>query len=408
MRSSILGKHGQVIYDMIPALLHGLCSLQLGAFGGSSLRLPPRWAALLACLFAIHPVHTESICYVVGRADIICAQVLLLAMQFYGRVLSGGSWAWLRLLCCTALVVLAGLCKETGFTFFGLLVIWEVLKMRGGLHAWLRVLGLLVIGAAACAVRVWYTAGTQIARMDPYSNPIAASDDPYTRVLSYALVHGMYMKLLLWPLFLCYDYSMDAVPLVQSAADVRLLLPCAEETRLLPTALGASVGTDFLLRCLGPLVGWLGFDFLDHWWPERKLSAEEWARHHAQKRHARQVAAVARALRGGPGGPVDREELRQAAQGFAESKASLRCAELKAMFYFAGCSQQGAEFLTVLRQRYGNSLECSDNFEDSDSDFAIPMECLLDTFALWPSHCGDAAHHQDLRDEVRVQIMDEP
>ena len=27
--------------------------------------------------FAIHPVHTESICYVVGRADIICAQVRL-------------------------------------------------------------------------------------------------------------------------------------------------------------------------------------------------------------------------------------------------------------------------------------------------------------------------------------------
>ena len=29
---------------------------------------------LLACLFAAHPVHTESICYVVGRADILCAQ----------------------------------------------------------------------------------------------------------------------------------------------------------------------------------------------------------------------------------------------------------------------------------------------------------------------------------------------
>ena len=34
-----------------------------------------------------------------------------------------------------------------------------------------------------------------------------------------------YVKLLLWPLFLCYDYSMDAVPLVDSATDLRLLLP---------------------------------------------------------------------------------------------------------------------------------------------------------------------------------------
>jgi tetratricopeptide (TPR) repeat protein len=35
------------------------------------------------------------------------------------------------------------------------------------------------------------------------------------------------MKLLVWPLFLCYDYSMDAVPLVESLTDIRLLLPVA-------------------------------------------------------------------------------------------------------------------------------------------------------------------------------------
>lgn len=31
-----------------------------------------------------------------------------------------------------------------------------------------------------------------------------------------------YIKLLLWPVFLCYDYSMDAVPLVESLVDSRL------------------------------------------------------------------------------------------------------------------------------------------------------------------------------------------
>ena len=35
------------------------------------------------------------------------------------------------------------------------------------------------------------------------------------------------MKLLVWPYFLCYDYSMDAVLLVHSILDVRLLLPLA-------------------------------------------------------------------------------------------------------------------------------------------------------------------------------------
>lgn len=75
-------------------------------------------------------------------------------------------------------------------------MIWEVLELTRGTRprlwlSWLRILLLLLLGAAACATRVWYTSGTQIARMDPYSNPIATAEDPKVRALSYALVHGM-------------------------------------------------------------------------------------------------------------------------------------------------------------------------------------------------------------------------
>eukprot|EP00439_Symbiodinium_sp_Y106_P064998 s1228_g10.t1 len=243
---------GNCGFHLTNALLHGLCSLQLAIFGRQACGLPWAWAALLAALFATHPVHTESICYVVGRADIVCAQVLFLATQLYAPLSSDSSpsqsKAWLRLLFACLLVVTAGLCKETGFTFFGFLVIWEVLALlRGrlgcGLQRLLRVLALLVIGSAACVARVWYTSGTQIARMDPYSNPIAASEDSYVRLLSYALVHGMYVKLLAWPVFLCYDYSMDAVPLVQSLEDVRLLLPVA-----------AAYGSWAVCQCILPLL----------------------------------------------------------------------------------------------------------------------------------------------------------
>eukprot|EP00930_Biecheleria_cincta_P070928 TRINITY_DN58497_c0_g1_i1.p1 TRINITY_DN58497_c0_g1~~TRINITY_DN58497_c0_g1_i1.p1 ORF type:complete len:726 (+),score=105.11 TRINITY_DN58497_c0_g1_i1:258-2180(+) len=222
-------------FHLTNALLHAVCSVQLAIFGRRALRLPWAWAGLLAALFAAHPVHTESICYVVGRADIICMQVLFFAIEVFcpGQKNSIGAWhAWLKLVAASTLVVVSGLCKETGFTFFGLFVIWEVLSitrtqgLRPCLVRWLRVAVLLLIGGTACAYRVWYTAGTQIARMDPYSNPIAASDNLWTRALSYALVHGMYMKLLVWPVFLCYDYSMDAVPLVESLGDLRLLLPC--------------------------------------------------------------------------------------------------------------------------------------------------------------------------------------
>lgn len=220
--------------------MHACASMQLAAFGLTALRLPIMWSALLGALFAVHPVHTESICYVVGRADLMCVQVIFLALQIYQPCAvpcNGVCSGWVRLVTAMCLIVVAGLCKETGFTFFGLLVGWEALCLTRSIRFreprsqfWsrlLRVLILLVVGAAACYARVSYTSGTQIARMDPYSNPIAASKDGYARIFSYSLIHGMYFKLLVWPFFLCYDYSMDAVPLVHSLSDLRLLLPFA-------------------------------------------------------------------------------------------------------------------------------------------------------------------------------------
>eukprot|EP00927_Polykrikos_kofoidii_P078632 TRINITY_DN7543_c0_g1_i1.p1 TRINITY_DN7543_c0_g1~~TRINITY_DN7543_c0_g1_i1.p1 ORF type:complete len:870 (-),score=85.34 TRINITY_DN7543_c0_g1_i1:33-2519(-) len=221
-------------FHMTNALLHAVASAQLGVFGFHILRLPLSWSALLAALFAAHPVHVENICYIVGRADILCAQTLLMTVQLYSPCgLGHPCRAWVRLAAAAVLLVVAGLCKETGFAFFGLLVTWEGLGLTRRSHEvavscrWLRVCVLLAVGTACCAARFWYTSGTEIPRMDRFSNPIAHCVDPHVRKLSYALVQGVYMKLLVWPRFLCYDYSRDAIPLVHSVCDVRLLLPCA-------------------------------------------------------------------------------------------------------------------------------------------------------------------------------------
>jgi len=188
----------------------------------------------------VHPVHTESVLYIVGRADILCCALVLLAALVYAPCIAGRArgpiCALGRLLLASALLVAAGLCKETGFCFFGLLAGWEILRglrpaARGracsAWRRWLRLALLLALGTAACGCRWWYTAGTAIERMDPHSNPIAAEEDRTVRVLSYALVHGLYAKLLVWPTFLCYDYSLDAVPLVRTVEDLRLMLPAA-------------------------------------------------------------------------------------------------------------------------------------------------------------------------------------
>lgn len=49
----------------------------------------------------------------------------------------------------------------------------------------LRTVIVLVIGLSVCVWRWRYTEGTKIARMDPYSNPIAAHDVGWQQAISY-------------------------------------------------------------------------------------------------------------------------------------------------------------------------------------------------------------------------------
>ena len=118
---------------MTNAVLHAIASFQLGLFGRRCRGLPAAWSALLAALFSAHPVHSESVCYVVGRADTLCLQVLPLAAEVYAPCVSAEQTrraeASVRLAAACALFVVAGLCKETGFTFFGLPIVWEVLRL---------------------------------------------------------------------------------------------------------------------------------------------------------------------------------------------------------------------------------------------------------------------------------------
>ncbi|CAK9010500.1 unnamed protein product [Durusdinium trenchii] len=213
-------------FHVVNVLLNWVCSVLMGVLG-FALGLPADFALLLGALFLAHPVHTESVLYIVGRADLLCLLLILVAALLYTPCVKELQPGFLLLPLSAVLMVAAGLCKETGFCFFGLLAGWEILG--GLLTSWrrgrvLRILAMLLLGSLACGLRVWYT-GTAIENMDPHSNPIAVHVDRGVRLRSYALLHGIYMKLLVFPNFLSYDYSFDAIPLVLDASDCRLLLP---------------------------------------------------------------------------------------------------------------------------------------------------------------------------------------
>lgn len=75
---------------------------------------------LAALLFAVHPVHTEAVSGIVGRADLLCAVFYLLVVLMYAEIAKAvksttrliGFWVFEM----AGMATVALLCKETGIT----------------------------------------------------------------------------------------------------------------------------------------------------------------------------------------------------------------------------------------------------------------------------------------------------
>ena len=84
-------------------------------------------AWLAAAVFAVHPLHTEAVANVAGRADVLMTLWVLLGLWCAWRGYRGNvPAAWCAGLCACA----AGLTKETGFLFPVLLGVWDVMLVR--------------------------------------------------------------------------------------------------------------------------------------------------------------------------------------------------------------------------------------------------------------------------------------
>eukprot|EP00211_Chloroparvula_japonica_P006566 CAMPEP_0119144194 /NCGR_PEP_ID=MMETSP1310-20130426/35498_1 /TAXON_ID=464262 /ORGANISM="Genus nov. species nov., Strain RCC2339" /LENGTH=424 /DNA_ID=CAMNT_0007135905 /DNA_START=161 /DNA_END=1431 /DNA_ORIENTATION=- len=254
-------------FHMVNLVLHGLNSLlvfhvflaysQMQRVGdpSASPRLSPLRAlfALAAALhFTVHPVHTEAVTGVVGRADVLSTLFMLLAAISYSFSHTENKRARMvaNMLTCATMFA-AALCKEIGATMFGVLVAYEILfdkrlfrfarmivgrrklgrDTRGMLlesvrESLLRLRGPLCTTLFYLLVRAALNGGEQVLRSFRFvENPIPYLESTSARLLSTMQVHSMYFSLLVWPTRLCHDWSYEAVPVVTSLWDIRNLGP---------------------------------------------------------------------------------------------------------------------------------------------------------------------------------------
>ncbi|XP_036999256.1 protein O-mannosyl-transferase TMTC4 isoform X3 [Artibeus jamaicensis] len=194
-------------FHMVNILLHsGISVLMVDVFSvlfgglqysskGRRLNLAPRSSLLAALLFAVHPVHTECVAGVVGRADLLGALFFLLSFLGYCKALresnKEGPYSTFWVLLSILLGAMAMLCKEQGITVLGLNAVFDIL-----------VIGKLNILEIVQKV---------------------LHKDKLLETINYNYYYSLNAWLLLCPWWLCFDWSMGCIPLIKSGGDWRVI-----------------------------------------------------------------------------------------------------------------------------------------------------------------------------------------
>lgn len=192
-------------------------------------------ALFAALLFAVHPVQTQAVTYVVQRLASLSTLFSVLASAAFVRWRLGGGAAWASWALALAATLLALFTKESAATLPLLLVLCELAYFEGDLRRRLARLApfLLAIPLLVAAVL----------RAGPLESQLSVAGPSTGRIITHAeylatemRVAVTYLRLLLWPSgqTLFYDY-----PIHRSFADPRVLASLA------------------LLLGLGGLAAWL-------------------------------------------------------------------------------------------------------------------------------------------------------
>jgi tetratricopeptide (TPR) repeat protein len=216
--------------------LHGLASV-LALIAASSLGLHRAGSLAAGLLFALHPVQSEAVNSIVGRAEILAFSFAVLSFLLYRREA--------RPLWVGSTFLLALLSKESAAFALPWFAVYRAKPPRfhslGAALALYALLRIAVLGGAGIS-------GRAIGFLD---NPVASAGVG-TRAMTAPVLVLEYARLALWPRVLSADYSFDRIPVPASLLDGRVIAGTVVSAALALLALRFRVMV-FLL----PLAGFL-------------------------------------------------------------------------------------------------------------------------------------------------------
>ncbi len=229
-------------FHLVNLLLHLAVAV---VFWGLLRRLLDESAAAFAgaLVFGIHPLFSEAVSLIAGRADLLATLFALLAWRLHLRRGPPGGEGVATTGACVVCLVLSVFSKESGVTVMGALLVTDLMGMNPGFRGvvgdsarsgWSRlraVVGAHAVLWVALPIAIGIRIALRGARWYPHEyslidNPlVTASWAERGATALWVMVKGWI--LFLWPVALSADYSYDQIPVVRSLSDPRLWLTLA-------------------------------------------------------------------------------------------------------------------------------------------------------------------------------------
>ncbi len=229
-------------------LLHWLNALLVFSIGWRVLgAVGP--AAFLAAVFTAHPLATENVTNLVGRADLLATFFVLLGLYLHRRLRDGTAHPRLALVALGASAIAGVFCKESAVVLVGLIALhdlcfptaregaaeprladwgaWWRSFRSGGWRSYAAVAPAL--GLLFCVRRLLFHASPVFTQVGS-DNPLVVADPITARITALGVI-GRYLRLILWPRSLSCDYSYDQISLfgwsLTDPRDVEILVTIA-------------------------------------------------------------------------------------------------------------------------------------------------------------------------------------
>jgi uncharacterized membrane protein len=211
-------------FHLTNVLLHALASAVV-LFLALELLQSPFGALVAGVVFAVHPIHTEAVASLAGRAEILAAAFVGVALLFsvYADQTHGSPVSALGTISLVAFS-LALLSKESAVTAIPLMML--ILYWRGSRVGRIlrRAVPYIVVCAFYLVARLAIVGSVTLPEKPQFlDNPLAYAS-VFERLGTALVIIWSYVSTLIMPLRLSADESFDQIPVVHSISDGRFII----------------------------------------------------------------------------------------------------------------------------------------------------------------------------------------